>query len=100
MMSLKASIGTGAGGVEIIEIQALFTQLIQVRREVAPIAIAAHVLGAETFDGHQHDVGFARGAGVADLAPDIQRVLADEAGVGFAEFGAQCRATTSVGRFW
>jgi len=86
---LQATVGAGAGGVEVVEVQALLTQGVEIRREVAPVAIAAHVFGAETFDGHQHDVGFAQRARVGDGTADIQWVLADEACIGLAEFVAQ-----------
>ena len=85
----QAAVGARTGGVEVIEVQALLAQRIQIGREVARIAITAHVLGAEALDGHQYDVGLAQCAGVGDGTANIQRVRVDKAGVGFTQFGAQ-----------
>ena len=87
--SLQATVGARTGGIEVIEVQALLAQCVQIGREVARIAIAAHVFGAEALDGHQYDVGLAQCAGVGDGTANIQRVLVDKAGIGLTEFGAQ-----------
>jgi len=88
----QAAVGTGAGGIEIVEVQALAAQGIEVRREVARIAVTAHVLGAEAFDGHQDDVGRALLTVCTDVAADVLGFLALELCIGFGQLLMHLRA--------
>ena len=94
----QPAIRTGASGIEVIEIQALFTQLIEVGGQVAIIAIAAQIFRTQAFNGNQHDVGMAHNAGVIDSAANIQRILADKRRVGFSQLAAQLLGYHSRGQ--
>ncbi len=81
--------GAGAGGVKLVEVEALLAQGIEVWRQITRIAFAAQVLGAEAFDGDQNQVQLARLARVVDLAANAHRLAVDKAGVRLADFITQ-----------
>ena len=88
---LQAAVGAGAGGIEVVEIEAFAAQGVEVGSESARIAVAAEELGAEALHCHENDVSPQLWAAVDDASARVEEILAEEGRVGLGERLAQDR---------
>ncbi len=79
---LQATHRAGAVGVEVIEEHALANQRVEIRRDVALAAEFLEEVGRQALHADQHHIEVLLRAGVADLAGEIARIVADVRGLG------------------